>query len=234
MEWLWTFPHEVEMYGHSSTNIAYKFLDIQYILRPQTSLEVGAYDGWYSKKMRNINPTCEVIAFEGNPNVIESFKESYHGIDLRNLAISDKTGEIDFFMGGGMDGSNGIKQHREWIGRKPIKVPSSTLDIQAEGKNHIAIWMDVEGANKEVLVGAKNILKNVDSMLIEVETTDYWEDQWVKDDVVEYLDAYNLVPLAEEGQYDSCSNMIFIRKELINKEIKQLFRNFFTKTYFYL
>lgn len=226
--------HLIEMYGQSSTNLAYKFLEIQQVIQPSTTIEIGSYDGWFSKKIKSTIPNCESIAFEANPHVFHRFYDYYKGVDFRNLAISNKIGEIDFFHGGFLDGSNSTKRHEDWTGRESFKVKSSTLDSQAEGKNNISLWVDVEGASEEVLTGGKNTLKNVNSIYIEVESKVCWENQWIKNDVISYLEQFNLVPIAEEGQYYYNSNLIFLRKSLISEEIINIFHNFFTKTYFYL
>lgn len=226
--------HLVEMYTQSSTHLGNIFLQIQDILQPETSIEVGSYDGWYSKKMLNKDFDCEVIAFEANPHVYKRFLDSYYGIKFHNRAITNKTGEINFYHGGLLDPSNSLKKHNEWIGRDSIKVTGNTLDLEASGKKSISLWMDVEGSAGEIFEKGENTLKNTLSLYLEVESSTDWKDSWSKDQIFTYLEQFNLVPIAEEGQYYNCSNVIFLKKDRINEDIVKLFHNFFTKTYFYL
>ena len=80
------------------------------------------------------------------------------------------------------------------------------------------MWIDVEGSNKEVLNGASEVLKNSQLIYIEVEDKKFWENQWLSDDVIKFLNTYNLIPIGKDfedflGQY----NLIFIKKELLQQ-----------------
>ena len=114
------------------------------------------------------------------------------------------------------------KRNEENIEYQQISIPSDTLNnfaINEKINNDTnSMWIDVEGSNKEVLNGASEVLKNSQLIFIEVEDKKFWENQWLSDDVIKFLNTYNLIPIGKDfedflGQY----NLIFIKKELLKQ-----------------
>ena len=74
--------------------VAYLFyLQLQQYLKPALSLEVGAHQADFSKKMRAMFPEMQVVAFEASPSVYRPFKSSgnfrQQNIVYLNLALAD-------------------------------------------------------------------------------------------------------------------------------------------------
>lgn len=188
-----------------------EFIDIQKIMLPKLTIEVGAYDADFSKAM--IGVAKEIYAFEASPYVYEKFK-NIEGVDYRNLAISDVSGQIDFEIQTDqhkLTSNNSIMKRNDKGNKEYISVKSATLNELFKDKKNIALWIDCEGANQQVLTGASEILPNVDSIFIEVETTKFWKDQWLEKDVREYLSNFGFRLSRSEPQYTNQYNQIYIR-----------------------
>lgn len=197
---------------HSDKSMLAEFIDIQKIMLPKLTIEVGAYDADFSKAM--IGVAKEVYAFEASPYVYEKFK-NIEGVDYRNLAISDVSGQIDFEIQTDqhrLTSNNSIMKRNDKGNKEYISVESATLNDLFKDKKSIALWIDCEGASKQVLTGASEILHSVDSIFIEVETAKFWKDQWLEIDVREYLSDFGFRLSRSEPQYTNQYNQIYLRK----------------------
>lgn len=110
-------------------------------------------------------------------------------------------------------GNNSIKNRNEDIQYDYIEVNAVSLnsyfnDIQNE---NIVLWIDCEGANEEVLTGASDILPFVSIIYIETEQYQFWKDQWLHDDVVNYLDGFGFKLLESRFAYENQQDVIFIK-----------------------
>lgn len=191
------------------------FLKIQKKLQPTMSIEIGSYDGDFSKKM--VAHKIPVYAFEASPYVYEKFKYRMKDIHYINKAVTNYEGSATFYIDGLFNpaniGHNSIKANR-WNLEKQIDVPCTSLDSYFAHINNekIALWIDCEGANKEVLEGASRILSMTDSILIEVEHMQLWKDIWIRQDVIDYLDINGFALYKEYPAYKDQTNCLFIKK----------------------
>lgn len=140
-------------------------------------VEIGCNDGKDSREFLNTFKDIKLYCFEPDPRFIEIFKKNIK--DKRCLlyeqAISDKEGEDYFYISESKDpsmkgeDSSSIKRPKDhlkkfpWIKfEKKIKIRTTTLDKWIN-KNKIKkidfIWADVQGAEKELILGGKNTLK---------------------------------------------------------------------------
>lgn len=214
------------------------FFDLQGLLKPEMSLEIGAFEAEFSKKMRSISPFIPVLAFEANPYNYKHFTNQYdyaaNHISYLHNAISDLDGTLDFNIqeeivsrGQKIDkviGSNSIlNRTNKDVLCKQVSVPSYRLDtyLKKNSRDHLepSMWIDVEGANRNILEGAAETLSRAKSVFIEVEDFAYWENQWLSKDVVSYLARFGLIPVARDLQYGPNQyNYIFVRKDLASQE----------------
>jgi hypothetical protein len=119
------------------------FFDLQGLLKPEMSLEIGAFEAEFSKKMRSISPFIPVLAFEANPYKYKHFTNQYdyaaNHISYLHNAISDLDGNLDFNIqeeivsrGQKIDkviGSNSIlNRTNKDVLCKQVSVPSYRLD----------------------------------------------------------------------------------------------------------
>ena len=195
------------------------FLRLQNSLSPTMSIEVGAYDADFSVQMSKKLWT-NMYAFEASKPVFDRYKDvlatEAPRVKYINKAITDHEGFVDIFYDGQTNpadvGHNGIKSGRYEKGYSE-KIQCTTLDIFFKDiKDHnIALWIDCEGANREVLAGAEKTLSLCSSVYIEVEDKPLWDDIWLKDDVLRFMQNKGFVQYAEYGYAPNQSNMIFIK-----------------------
>lgn len=200
-----------------------KYYDLLDKLKPDSTIEIGAYDAEFSQHMSSkINPK-DVWAFEAVPTIHNSFKEKLTHINYINLAISEKEqevliGELPIDTTVNMlSGASSILPRVVPQKATTIKVRSNSLDnivVENNVSGKLALWIDCEGANKEVLSGSINTLKDVIAIYIEVETEQVWVDAWLKNDTVQFLNDHGFI-LIDQSNDSVQHDCIFVRKELL-------------------
>src|SRR5258705_5382720 len=146
------------------------------LFKPSIVVDIGAFDGAESLRMREFLPSAEIIAFEANPENYEEFKSNpfeRQGIHYLHAAISSEVGEVKIYVP-----KWASKQHTENRVYRGIgstlkratdqddaanviySVPSITLDSYfaanrtgSDEEPTFALWIDVEGAAFDVLRG---------------------------------------------------------------------------------
>jgi FkbM family methyltransferase len=205
---------------HTDNDLLDEFLKLQRQVPPLVSIEVGAYDADFSRAMVGI--AQEVWAFEASPYVYEKYK-GIDGVNYQNFAISNVSGEIPFVMQTDLDslvGNNSILKRNDSRPKVSVNVQSRTLNELFDTKENIALWVDCEGASEQVLTGASEILPRVNSILIEVESFAYWENQWLQDQVKSYLEGFGLTLHTSKQQYSNQSNQIYLREGVYNADTR--------------
>jgi FkbM family methyltransferase len=193
------------------------FMYLQKELCPTMSIEVGAHNAEFSKAM--LGKIEKIYAFEASPDVHDRVvKDLPDGIKYLNLAVSDKAGIIKFEIQErtepSITGNNTIKNRLEDTEYRYVYIKTVSLDDYfVDMDENICLWIDVEGANEEVLLGAKNILKKVSSIHIEVETIPFWKNQWLYEDVSQYLAGYGFKEhsSANVDIYGHQKNIIYLK-----------------------
>lgn len=156
---------------------------LQY-LEPGLMLDVGAAAGVYSKIMISKSPDSHVHAFEPFPGNFEHFEKNISKeskVTLNKLAVSDQSGEVNFFVSSTVSGKE--PRWENYIGysslgyivsqsspkvNSSIKVPSVRLDDFVT--DHVRFCkIDVQGGEESVLRGAGELIQNhgVDIFYIE-------------------------------------------------------------------
>lgn len=117
--------------------------------------------------LRNIAPNLKLLAFEPDP---ENFKmhrvnlilNELDGVtDLVNCGLGDEVGELMLYNNGNNPGARGFIRHEKSTPISTVKI--TPLDDYLAEKNIAAqsvkyIWIDTEGFEPQVLLGAKNLL----------------------------------------------------------------------------
>jgi FkbM family methyltransferase len=197
-------------------DLSEQFFEMQKEIKPDYCIELGAHAAEFSSsisKELNVSAT----AFEAGPEIYELYRDQIDNdlVDYVNYAASDVDGEIDFMIHeGALHGNNStLKRNGYEEMQKVHKVKSYKIDTyfkDIEFKN-ACLWIDVEGANKNVLLGGVETLKRVSSIFIETEDIPYWGDQWLTLDVISFLNSHDFVLRNSEKVYDAQQNLIFTK-----------------------
>jgi FkbM family methyltransferase len=199
-------------------DLSEQFIELQKNLNPDFAIEIGAHEASFSQVISNLL-NIESVAFEANPDVYNHFKGSIANARVKylNYAISDVSRVITFHTHTSeLAGNNSIKNRIGYNSIKEQEVRAYTLDdfvdeFDIEFSN-LVLWIDCEGANREVLTGSVDTLKKCSSIFIETEDKLYWEDQWLTEDVINFLDSQGFSVQKSEDIYQAQKNIIFIRR----------------------
>lgn len=203
------------------------FFDLVVAFDTRLFLEAGAKQADASRRASKILPRASVLAYEANPYTFKRFdsKIDYagEGVQYRNQALSSEPGELTFNVRKNEDGTpsadgqGSLLKHTSYEpGHIQVSVETTTLDHTLDEFNghNVALWVDVEGATRQVLGGATRTLEKTSVVFVEVEDKEYWGDQWLSEDVVHALYEAGLEPVARDFQSRFQWNVICVRKSL--------------------
>jgi FkbM family methyltransferase len=185
--------------------------------RPDTFVEVGAFNAAASLRVRELLPEARIVALEANPRNYEKYRQDVegYGIEYLNMAAASHCGSVSFHMLSEGDGANPrsslLKRSDDKHLSEPIEVPCARLDSLIDGARRAALWIDVEGAARDVLAGAEATLRCADLILIEVEEHRHWKDQWLKADVVNHLAGFGFSVIGRDIEGPDQHNVLMSR-----------------------
>ncbi len=160
-----------------SKNIENELLLIQYFLgKDSVFIDVGANLGHYIYKAEQIIESHNIHAFEPHPVLNKQLKTIFKGVHIYQKALSDKIStaqfKIPYFNKKEVHTRGTLKidsREEEETSFKLIDVNISTLDtlvIENNLKKISLIKIDVEGAEFEVINGAKSLIQQYQPILI--------------------------------------------------------------------
>lgn len=182
--------------------------------RDLTIVELGFCDGETTREfLKELSHKIKrYIAVEPVPSLFEqvSKDEDLKSVELIHAAISDKEGETELYISSGISPVNGQnfyasssikkpnKVEKVFEGMKfdkPIKVRSVTLDALCEGIDVIdLLWSDIQGAEKEMILGGKEALKKTRYIFTEVsEGGSYYDGEIGASELMSMLPEFELV-----------------------------------------
>jgi len=186
-----------------------------------TILDIGANDGTHSLWFADLFKDCRVYSFEPDPRPIVRFRERLAGrdnVELFELALSSRTGEMQFFPSTGarpgedtevmpegwdMSGSTrrptGHLEAHPWVKfRDPVTVPVERLDDWAarHGVDRVDfMWMDVQGAEGDVIAGGRRVLANTRFVYTEYSERELYEGQLLLPELRKQLAGFEVLAI---------------------------------------
>lgn len=222
------------------------FLDLQAVLQPAATLEIGALFAQFSQEMSRRG--VEAHAFEANPYSHESFVRRLArrapALKYHHLAISDADGEATFQIRRAASGrpmrratnNSLLARENPDTAYETVTVPASRLDTfltrnGLEGKPFSA-WIDVEGALGKVTAGFGTALQSCLSLIVEVEEKRFWQDQMLVHDVMAYMDGQGMVPVARDFEYRHQYNLVYLRKDVFARtDVRMLLSHYLSTSH---
>jgi FkbM family methyltransferase len=162
-----------------------------------TILEIGCNDGADTLTFLRVLPQAKIYCFEPDPRAIRRFKKKLGSqldkVKLFEIAISNQTGPISFHsssggdLPGGWDLSGSIRRPKNHLSEHPwvkfdniITVRTCRLDdwcADNDIKQVDFIWMDVQGAEGDVIKGASKTLQKTRFLYTEYNNNELYEGQ---------------------------------------------------------
>lgn len=124
---------------------------------------VGTVSGCVKHALSRSGRAIRVIAFEAHPDTFSRLKKNADaiGFDCSNIAISDKPGSLDFADGAVSHVFTSIDHASQYnIEDEVITVDTDTLDALTPIEGSIAIKIDVEGQEANVIRGGLGLIKS--------------------------------------------------------------------------
>lgn len=176
--------------------------------------EIGSHFGLDTQKLLLISN--HIHCFEPDPRNIEIFKKFNLPVILNEIAISDKDGIEDFYLSSGnvyeskygpthqdivnnhdWSSSSSLKQPKHHLTITPwvkfnykISVKTQRLDtycIQNNINKIDFIWMDVQGAELDVICGIGDYKNKINYIYTEYSDYELYENQPTKQQILDYL-----------------------------------------------
>ena len=213
------------------------FQEIQRILKPELTLEIGAHMALFSRRMARLG--FEAHAFEANPYNHKAFSPQLDkrapNVRYHHLAVSDADGEVTFQVKASRGGKavNKVAGNNSLLERsdtsfdyESVTVPSVRLDSflrqhALEGRSFSA-WIDVEGALGKVTAGFASALQSCLSLIVEVEEESFWQGQMLYFDAMRYFAGQGLVPVARDFESPHQYNLVYLRKDVLQRPAVRL------------
>lgn len=170
-------------------------------------IEVGANTGTDSLRMLDAFTEASLICFEPDPRALRAWRRSVKSprAELREIAVSNCVGFVEFNQSGGLppgtdpadfpDGwhlsgsilppKNHTSVHSWSTFDMKLRVPCETLDYALQGIDFEdvdglpigLIWADVQGAERELIEGAQEVLKKTKFLYTEFSNDELYEGQ---------------------------------------------------------
>lgn len=166
----------------------------------KTIIDVGANVGQYAIASHRFYPNAIIHSFEPVPTTFLNLKAnttSIENIRVYSCALGDLEGKIDFYQNEHSHASSALEVSNEQkkalpITRnyKKIEVPIHTLDnfiFLSPITSPILLKLDVQGFEKNVLLGGEVFLKKVDYLLLEMSFVSMYNEEPLFDEMHEFI-----------------------------------------------
>ena len=153
-------------------------------IRPRTVIDVGANTGQFTIAAARIFKGAKIHAFEPLPNCVKKLRRltlNLPDVEIHAVAIGHRRGKCDFFVNAYSQASSMLRLSKKKSAQFPNLEEINTIHIDMETldsffaercmKGPVLLKIDVQGSEKLVLEGAREMLKRIDYVLLEASFT---------------------------------------------------------------
>ena len=164
-------------------------------------LDVGANKGQYAQELRSLKYKGKIISFEPLTSAYETlFKIA--NLDnnwvTMNCALGDTDAESELNISENSQSSSildMLSSHiksapdSKYIGKEKIEIKTldSIWSTICPIKQNIWLKIDTQGYEKKVIEGARNSLKNIDMLQLEMSLVPLYQNEMLFDEMIEFL-----------------------------------------------
>lgn len=182
-------------------------------------LEIGANDGGHTQWFLEIFENPKIYCFEPDPRAAARFRRNIGArpnVALFELAMSAHEGEITFYQSGGVrdggqadampegwDLSGSIRKPKDHLIMEPGVTFDRSINVRTTSLDHWAdqhsigevdfIWMDVQGAERDVVGGGRRTLARTRFLYTEYAERELYEGQYTFRQLVGALPGFEVV-----------------------------------------
>lgn len=193
---------------------------------PRTVLDIGAYEGYWSKGIKEVFPECSPFMIEGNPNKDVFLKNTGYRYEISLLSDEEKITDFYVYNTRYTTGSSIYPENKQYtLGKYQhtiYKILTNTLKNIVQKNNLIdidLIKLDVQGAEKEIMLGGLDIIRQAKAIIIELSLIEYNCGAPLMIEILTFMDSigFKMIDIIEL-HYGSTTNIleqfdaIFMRK----------------------
>jgi FkbM family methyltransferase len=173
---------------------------------PASIVDVGAFQGDWSRMARRIYPNAPIYMFDANPEkepLLSAASKEIGGAEYRIALLGPKPGAaVQFYVMG--TGSSVLPENTS-LPRSTTQLPMTTLDNVLLGEHQIPrpcfLKLDVQGFELEVLRGAEQVLGATEAALLEVALLEYNQGAPLFAEVVAFMGSRGFVVYDLSGTF---------------------------------
>ena len=194
-----------------------------------TIIDVGANKGQFAFAASEIFPDANIISFEPVPEVFQELKKNVSGIkniQLFNKALGSEVGKIKFYKNKYSHASSALPIHKNQTELMPGTSEVEAIEVDVEKLEDylqqdklagpVLLKLDVQGFEKEVLVGGGSELSKIDYLLFETSFIEMYEGEPLFDEMHEFVKSKGFTLLAPVG-FLQASNFQIPQMDLLYK-----------------
>lgn len=155
---------------------------------PSLIVDIGAYEGNWSRRAREIWPDADLLMLEGNPAKFDGLQYVAHEIcgEVRSVLLGSESGRsVDFYV---MESGSSVLPENSPLERSVLTLQTSTLDEVVGELVCDFIKIDVQGYELDVLAGGSRTLRRAEAVLIEVSVIEVNAGAPLMHEVVRFMD----------------------------------------------
>jgi FkbM family methyltransferase len=164
-------------------------------IAPRQILDIGAYEGWWSRLARKVFPQAGILMIEAQDakkSTLEAVAKEIGTAKVRIAALGAEAGrEVEFLIPETPFGTTGssIYAERTDFKRKASKVRLERLDDLVAGSPPAELLkLDVQGSELDILKGGPAALSAAQAVILEVSLLNYNEGAPLFADIVRFMD----------------------------------------------
>jgi len=128
-------------------------------IRPDTNcIDVGCHYGSTLSRFCSLAPSGHHVAFEAIPTKARFLRRKFPDVEIREMAVADREGTVEFFVKTKASGFSAMARYGDGDD-ECITVRAARLDdVISTGRRYSMLKVDVEGAERLVFAGARQLL----------------------------------------------------------------------------
>lgn len=211
------------------------------LLKPDLILDIGSRDGKEALRFKNLCPESMVVAYEANPHQFRKMLSdpALAGlVTMRNAAVSSSKGKALFYIARAdysreETTDNNLGQS-SLIGdgihaQEKVEVDTTTIDCELAGFTEssnlkCALWIDVEGAEAEVIRGCLAQRDNVQLIHVECATRPRRAGQKSMHELKKMLEATHIIMGHTSTFWRGWGDAVFVHRNLATSHLSAISR----------